>query len=199
MQIYTRTGDKGNTKIIGGQEVRKDSKRVNAYGVVDELNSLVGVTASLDKVWPDLYEELIQIQHFLFDCGNDLATPHGNEKYPYRVNIDMTKWLEDKIDKYTAIPPNVESFILPGGTQLAAYLHNCRTVTRRIERNVVAFANEEQTNEYVLAFINRLSDYFFVTARVANAKEDVEDVLYERSGKVFHLEISKDDLEDLDE
>ncbi|UJF15322.1 cob(I)yrinic acid a,c-diamide adenosyltransferase [Jeotgalibaca sp. MA1X17-3] len=194
MQIYTRTGDKGYTSVVGGMKLAKDAERVIAYGTVDELNSVVGMAASVDGISSDLKEELMTIQQYLFDCGNDLATPHG--KNPYRVDEELTLWLESRIDEYAAIPPTVESFILPGGTQLASVLHFARTVARRAEREIVSFQWTNDMNGEVLKFINRLSDYFFAIARVANAEENVKDVLYERSGRVFHTEITKADLKD---
>lgn len=194
MQIYTRTGDKGYTRIVGGIQLAKDEARVVAYGTVDELNSIVGIIASLDETTPPLRSELMQIQQYLFDCGNDLATPHG--KNPYRVTKDLTLWLESRIDAYAGIPPVVESFILPGGTTLASTLHFARTVARRAEREIVTFQWTNDMNDEVLKFLNRLSDYFFAIARVVNAQAHVKDVLYERSGKVFHTEITKKDLKD---
>lgn len=194
MQIYTRTGDKGYTRIVGGIQLAKDEARVIAYGTVDELNSIVGIITSLDETKPQLRAELMQIQQYLFDCGNDLATPHG--KNPYRVTKDLTFWLESRIDAYADIPPVVESFILPGGTTLASTLHFARTVARRAEREIVTFQWTNDMNEEVLKFINRLSDYFFAIARVVNADAQIKDVLYERSGKVFHTEITKKDLKD---
>ena len=192
MQIYTRTGDKGYTRIIGGMQVAKDSERVTAYGTVDELNSIVGMAASSDEATPALREELMTIQQYLFDCGNDLATPHG--KNPYRVHKELTLWLESRIDEYADVPPVVESFILPGGTKLASQLHFARTVARRAEREIVTFMWTNDMNEEVVRFVNRLSDYFFAVARVVNAEANVQDVLYERSGRVFHTEITKADL-----
>jgi len=210
MQIYTRVGDKGQTKINGNYTVSKDSVRVNAYGTVDELNSLVGVAASNPDAWPGLEEELQQIQQFLFDCGNDLATSNI-DKYPYRMDEKPTEWLEGIIDDYATEPKPLESFILPGGTRLAAEFHFCRTVTRRAERAVVAFINyleiskenesyetqrkEADANPNVQKFINRLSDYFFAIARVANHRAGRDDVKYERSGTVFHLDAKKEDFD----
>lgn len=192
MQIYTGVGDKGQTKIVGNQTVSKDSTRVEAYGTIDELNSFVGKAATSEMIWPELAEELHQIQQYLFDCGNDLAIS-DTEKYPYRVNKDLVEWIERIIDEYATEPAPVESFILPGGSPLAADMHICRTITRRAERRIVSFQKEEETNPYVLQFMNRLSDYFFALARVVNHRADVEDRLYERSGKVFHLDYKKDD------
>lgn len=194
MQIYTRTGDKGYTRIVGGAQLAKDADRVNAYGTVDELNSIIGMAVSLPEIKPALKEELMLIQQYLFDCGNDLATPHG--KNPYRISKKETLWLESRIDEYAGIPPTVESFILPGGTQLASKLHFARTVARRAEREIVTFQWTNDMNHDVLKFLNRLSDYFFAIARVINAEANVTDVLYERSGRVFHTEITKADLKD---
>lgn len=192
MQIYTGVGDKGQTKIVGNYTVSKDSKRVEAYGAMDELNSFVGKAASSKEIWPELAEELYQIQQYLFDCGNDLATSN-TLKYPYRMNEEMVKWIEKSIDAYADEPDPVESFILPGGTSLAAEMHICRTVTRRVERRIVRFQKDEETNPFVLKFMNRLSDYFFAVARVVNHRAEVEDRLYERSGKVFHLDYKKEE------
>lgn len=194
MQIYTRTGDHGTTRIIGGRSVHKDSQQVEAYGTVDELNSIIGMIVALEETPNDMKEELMLIQHYLFDCGNDLATPEKHDKYPYRTNADLVTWLESRIDEYAPIPPTVESFILPGGTQLAAQLHFARTVTRRAERRIVSLQQVQTINQHVLKFINRLSDYFFALARVANSQAGVEDVLYERSGRVFHTELTKKDI-----
>lgn len=194
MQIYTRTGDKGYTRIVGGAQLAKDADRVNAYGTVDELNSIIGMAVSLPETKPALKEELMLIQQYLFDCGNDLATPHG--KKPYRISKKETLWLESRIDEYAGIPPTVESFILPGGTQLASKLHFARTVARRAEREIVTFQWTNDMNHDVLKFLNRLSDYFFAIARVINAEANVTDVMYERSGRVFHTEITKADLKD---
>lgn len=214
MQIYTRVGDKGQTKINGNYTVNKDSARVEAYGTVDELNSFVGMAASSEEAWPALKDELQQIQQFLFDGGNDLATSN-TKKYPYRMDIEPTKWLESLIDEYATEPKPLESFILPGGTRLASDLHVCRTVTRRAERSIVAFNHylevskendayetqrtESEANPYVQMFVNRLSDYFFAVARVANHRSEVDDVLYDRSGKVFHLDVKKEDYPDLED
>ncbi|MDN6195590.1 MAG: cob(I)yrinic acid a,c-diamide adenosyltransferase [Atopostipes suicloacalis] len=192
MQIYTGVGDKGQTKIVGNYTVSKDSERVEAYGAMDELNSFVGKAASSEEIWPELEKELYQIQQYLFDCGNDLATSN-TEKYPYRVDSEMVQWVEKIIDDYAKEPDPVESFILPGGSSLAADMHICRTVTRRVERRIVRFQEDEESNPYVLQFMNRLSDYFFALARVVNRRAKVEDRLYERSGKVFHLDYKKEE------
>lgn len=204
MQLYTRIGDKGQTKLVGNYTIAKDSARVTAYGATDELNSLIGVTVTYEEVWPELKDELQQIQQFLFDCGNDLATPQ-TKRYPYRVDEKPTLWLESRIDVYAKEPDPIEAFILPGGSKLGAQMHHLRTVARRVERDIVTFFNKMAEGEYetdreesdpnpeVLKFVNRLSDYFFALARVANYRAGVKDIDYERSGKVFH-EMDKDDL-----
>ncbi|MDN6640601.1 MAG: cob(I)yrinic acid a,c-diamide adenosyltransferase [Tetragenococcus sp.] len=209
MQIYTRTGDQGTTKLIGGMEVPKDDTRIEAYGTIDELNSLVGCIASLPQLALTFKEELIQIQHYLFDCGNDLATPTFKEMrknpprtrkandplYPYVVQKEIVEWLESRIDSYADIPPEVNYFILPGGTTESAQLHLARTVARRAERQIVTFQKQGQVNPFALKFVNRLSDYFFVLARVVNAQTGKEDIRYERSKKVFHTDLTKDDIQ----
>lgn len=209
MQVYTRTGDQGMTKLIGGLEVAKDDSRIEAYGTIDELNSLVGCIAGLPQLDSLYKEELVQIQHYLFDCGNDLATPTFKEMgkisprtrnandpfYPYVVKKESIEWLESRIDSYTKIPPEVNYFILPGGTNESAQLHLARTVARRAERKIVTFQQHGQVNPFALKFINRLSDYFFTLARVVNAQAKIEDTRYERSKKVFHTELTKDDIQ----
>ncbi|WP_125565425.1 cob(I)yrinic acid a,c-diamide adenosyltransferase [Companilactobacillus insicii] len=187
MRIYTRTGDKGQTRIIGNDVLYKSDKRIDSYGTVDELNSLVGlVAASLNDKTSELKDELQEIQQLLFDCGTDLATPDDDDKHEYIFKNDETvDWLEKKIDKYMAAAPQVKKFILPGGSVVASYLHVARTVTRRAEREIVSLMQDESINGEVLKFINRLSDYFFAAARYANVLEGVEDVLYRNSKPVF--------------
>jgi len=187
-KIYTRTGDKGQTRIIGKKIVYKNDLRVESYGTVDELNSWVGFTASVltDKT-QGLHDELEEIQQLLFDCGTDLATLNDDSRHEFIFgkNAGATKWLEDKIDQYTAAVPAVQKFILPGGTTPASALQVARTITRRAERQIVALAQTDAINDDVLVFINRLSDYFFAAARYANLLEGHADVLYRNSKPVF--------------
>ena len=185
MRIYTRTGDKGQTSIIGGR-VDKDDLRVQAYGTVDEVNCFVGqAMAELDPdLFSDVLEDLEKIQHELFDCGVDLATK--STKRPYKLQQDMIDYLEEKIDEYIASTPELERFILPGGTKAAASIHIARTVTRRAERLVVSFSKaEEIVPPLAQMYLNRLSDYFFALARVINHRSGKKDVEYIRSAKVF--------------
>lgn len=186
MKIYTKKGDKGQTRIIGKKIVDKDDARVESYGTVDELNSWVGYTISI--LTPEtavLKDELEEIQQQLFDAGTDLATLNDDPKRDFIFNADAVKWLEGKIDTYTEAVPPVQKFILPGGNQPASALHVARTITRRAERNIVTLQGEDDINKDVLVFINRLSDYFFAAARYANMLGKNEDILYRNSQPVF--------------
>lgn len=186
MNLYTRTGDKGKTSIIGGR-VDKDDLRVEAYGTIDEVNSFTGLAMTWmnDETLKDMKQEFEKIQHELFDCGSDLAVIHGKQKHPYKTTPDMIEFLEKRIDAYTAEAPPLERFILPGGTEAAAAIHVARTVARRAERCIVSLKKETEINEHVLTYMNRLSDYFFAAARAANARLGSKDVEYERSAIVF--------------
>ncbi|WP_199615617.1 cob(I)yrinic acid a,c-diamide adenosyltransferase [Paenibacillus alkalitolerans] len=186
MKIYTRTGDAGQTGVIGGR-VMKDDVRVEAYGTVDELNSFVGAAVSLmeEPLFADMIEDLAGIQHELFDCGSDLALLKPDLR-PYKVTDDMVERLETLIDKYDAETPDITRFILPGGSPVSSALHVCRTVCRRAERRIVTLMRtQEACNESVRKYVNRLSDLFFTLARTANARAGVGDVEYVRSPDVF--------------
>lgn len=193
MRIYTRTGDKGKTSIIGGR-VDKDDIRVEAYGTVDEVNCFVGqAIQELDQeIFKDVLTDLEKIQHELFDCGGDLANvTEKREPKLYQESID---YLEKKIDEYIEEAPELERFILPGGTKPSASIHIARTVTRRAERLVVKLVKADpKTSEIALMYLNRLSDYFFALARVINFRLHVSDVEYVRSAKVFRDGKRKED------
>ncbi|MED4400750.1 cob(I)yrinic acid a,c-diamide adenosyltransferase [Metabacillus fastidiosus] len=190
MNLYTKTGDKGKTSIIGGR-VDKDDLRVEAYGTIDELNSFVGQAIVLleDDLFKDIYNELRKIQHELFDCGGDLAVI--KEKYPYKTTEEMIEFLEERIDAYVKEAPDLEKFILPGGSHAAAVIHIARTVTRRAERCTVSLQKETSINEIVLKYLNRLSDYFFAVSRVINFRLGIKDIEYERSALVFKTKKSE--------
>lgn len=186
MNIYTKTGDKGETSIIGGR-VFKNDLRVEAYGTLDELNSFVGHAAALAKQHiqcESITKQLIEIMHELFDCGADLAYADPSKKQ-YKVDQQLVLKLEQWIDEYVAEAPPLTKFILPGGSELASVLHICRTVCRRAERHIVTLAHRTPINDDVLTYVNRLSDYFFAVARVANVRLHVSDVEYVRSADVF--------------
>jgi len=193
MRIYTRTGDKGQTSIIGGR-VDKDDVRVEAYGTVDEVNCFVGqaITELDTELFKDVLEDLEKIQHELFDCGGDLANVMKNREP--KLTEEAVTYLEGKIDEFIKEAPELERFILPGGTKPSASIHIARTVTRRAERLVVTLAKEDPTVHVVCRqYLNRLSDYFFALARVINFRLNVKDVEYVRSAKVFREGKRKED------
>lgn len=177
-KIYTKTGDAGETALGNGVRVAKHSQRVTAYGTVDETNTVVGIarlhaTGEMDR-------QLALIQNDLFDLGADLCRPEmerDNEAgYPVlrMVDAQVTR-LEREIDAMNDRLTPLRSFILPGGSALAAHLHHCRTVSRRAERLTVELATMEAVNTAAVKYLNRLSDWFFVAARIANddGKADV--------------------------
>lgn len=176
-KIYTRTGDKGETALGNGTRVAKHSLRVSAYGTVDEVNATVGL-ARLHAAGAEIDAGLARIQNDLFDLGADLCRPEMTKDaeagYPVlRMLPGQAERLEREIDAMNAPLSPLRSFILPGGTPLAAHLHLCRTVSRRAERLAVELAESEEVNPAAVTYLNRLSDWFFVAARVANGGEDV--------------------------
>lgn len=179
MKIYTRTGDEGNTGLFGGQRVSKDSPRVEAYGSVDECNALLGVVRALLND-AELDGRLSQIQSDLLVVGADLATPRVEGKaassYVPRARPEDVARLEDWIDAAEAQLEPMRTFILPGGSQAAAYLHLARTVCRRAERRVVGLEHLEEITPAVRIYLNRLSDLLFVWARLANQRAGVSDI-----------------------
>jgi cob(I)alamin adenosyltransferase len=179
-RIYTRSGDSGDTGLFGGQRVRKDDVRVEAYGTVDELNALLGVAVSVSQD-PDLARLLTHIQHDLFSLGADLATPESaGEKHGRavvsRVDDGAATRLEHEIDRLESELAPLNRFILPGGSPLAAQLHLARTVCRRAERRCVRVLDSETVNPNIVRYLNRLSDLLFVMARAANARAGVQDI-----------------------
>lgn len=173
--IVTKTGDDGSTGLYGGQRVGKDSLRIEAYGTVDELNAHLGVIlATLD--FPTLLSDQLKIiQHLLFRVGGDLATPYDVKTKQDRVEVKHTEQIETWIKEFeTALPPQ-KSFILPGGSLLAAHIHTARTVCRRAERHAVTLHRSDRVNDEVLKLLNRLSDYLFLLARVVNKELRVGD------------------------
>lgn len=180
-KIYTKTGDDGTTALGSGERRQKHDLRIEAYGTVDETNAIVGlVRLHAAKDMPHLDELLGQIQNDLFDLGADLATPESNEDLgyePLRITENQVTSLENAIDQLNVELSPLKSFVLPGGTPLAAYLHQARTVARRAERLTAALSEKEQINKQALQYLNRLSDLFFVASRYANLKGD-GDVLW---------------------
>jgi cob(I)alamin adenosyltransferase len=180
-RIYTRGGDQGETSLSDGTRVKKHTLRIEAIGTVDEANAVIGLarlqTASHAQAGPD--HMLERIQNDLFDLGADLSTPEGGggAKGPLRILAGQVERLEHEIDAMNAELQPLESFILPGGTELAAALHLGRTVVRRAERLAVALAGQETVNPEAIKYLNRLSDHLFVLARVSN-DNGLSDVLW---------------------
>ncbi|MGQ9876618.1 MAG: cob(I)yrinic acid a,c-diamide adenosyltransferase [Chloroflexus sp.] len=178
MKIYTRTGDAGETGLFGGQRVRKDDLRVQAYGTVDECNAALGVARAAGPD-PALDAVLAVVQNQLFVVGADLASP-GESPYIPRVSTELTSFLEEQIDAMEAELSPLKQFILPGGHPVAAHLHLARTICRRAERVVVTLATEEEVRPEILTYLNRLSDFLFVAARIANARAGMSDVPWQK-------------------
>ena len=179
-KIYTRTGDDGSTGLVDGSRVSKSSLRVQAYGDVDETNAVIGLVR-LHLENRRLDDMFSRIQNDLFDLGADLATPlpkagDADSEYALRMVPEQSTRLETELDALNADLSPLNSFVLPGGSPPAAYLHQARTVCRRAERLCVAMLDEASVNPHALTYLNRLSDFLFVAARWCNdqGKTDVK-------------------------
>ena len=180
MKIYTKTGDDGSTGLVGGQRVSKGDLRIDCYGTVDELNAAIGLAAGAADV--TLTEKLRPVQNELFIIGSLLATPDGrspaNVPLPKLEDSSIAR-LESQIDAAEALLPPLHNFILPGGTELSCRLHLARTICRRAERAIVALAQAQQHVDLkIITYLNRLSDWLFVYARLANHLGGVADVVW---------------------
>ena len=175
MKIYTKTGDKGMTGLYGGARVPKDSPRIAAYGDIDELNAMLGVARAETPLEP-IKKSLGEIQTSLFTIGAQLASPNTDPKIEI-ITAAHVDGLERQMDVITESLPTMRHFILPGGSKTSALLHLARTVCRRAERAMVHLSTlpGESVDHWVLIFINRLSDFLFLLARLANQLENVED------------------------
>ncbi len=178
-RIYTRTGDDGTSGLVDGSRVSKAAPLMAAIGDVDETNSVIGVAATLAVGDPgDLAKRLATIQNDLFDLGADIATPDAPMAWePLRIVVTQVTRLEDEIDAMNEAVPPLTSFVLPGGSPLAAALHVARATARRAERSAVTANLVKPLNPHALAYLNRLSDWLFVAARAANAN-GADDVLW---------------------
>ncbi len=180
MKIYTCTGDKGTTSLLGGKRISKADPRLEAYGTIDELNSFIGLMASAISGNNNIEdaENIRWIQGKLFNIGGILATDTEITKLPEscRISSDDISQIETLIDNATEGVPAQRSFILPGGALTASYAHVARTVCRRAERNIVSLETEVELPQELLKFINRLSDYLFVLARRINYYSGVEEI-----------------------
>ena len=184
-RVYTRKGDAGETRLVGGQKVAKNALRIEAYGTVDELNAFVGLARQtiLDdhpQMLAEMAETLIRVQHDLFNLGSILATlPEDVVSQMPRVTEEDVLSLETSMDRYNEGLEPLRSFVLPGGTRINAELHICRTVCRRAERVCVSLSKTSEVNAAGLKYVNRLSDLLFVMARVLNARAGSADVLWQ--------------------
>ncbi|MGE5402483.1 MAG: cob(I)yrinic acid a,c-diamide adenosyltransferase [Ignavibacteriales bacterium] len=184
MKIYTKTGDKGETGLFGGGRVPKDHLRIEAYGTVDELNSIFGIIIA--EIKDEGLKTLLEgIQSQLFTVGSDLAAPKDKENSAFRIPRVEKSFIEEAekaIDLYSEKLDELKNFILPGGSRGAAYLHLARTVCRRAERCVVSLNKTVETGENIIVYLNRLSDLLFVLARYENKISGIPDVIWKKSG-----------------
>ncbi len=169
-RIYTRLGDGGETHLGDMSRAPKTHPRIEAYGTVDELNSQIGVALTLADMPDDYADWLRRIQNDLFDVGADISAPEDPQRDRLRVAAEQTAWLEQRCDEVNATLAPLKSFVLPGGTPVAAQLHVCRTVCRRAERHAVACG--EDLNAEVVRYLNRLSDLLFILSRGANRGDE---------------------------
>ena len=182
--IYTRTGDKGTTSLVGGERVEKTDLRLEAYGTVDELSAFLGVLATQLSDSSDK-ELVFYIQNKLFTIGSYLATDPSFTTFRQEslLSEDAILKLEHRIDELDAQLPKLNNFVLPGGSLAAAQAHVCRTVCRRAERAILRVANQYEVDDKILRFMNRLSDYLFVLSRVCNIVASVSEVFWDKSCK----------------
>jgi cob(I)alamin adenosyltransferase len=187
-RVYTRTGDKGETSLVGGKRVPKDSPHIEACGTIDELNSIVGLARVFNEeklAGHDAHRfldvVLRKIQDELFDLGSELATPEDfYQPGMYRVSEKQVEKIEQLIDECQKSLEPLKSFVLPGGGKVGAYLHQCRTVCRRAERQVLRLSRAEPMSEWPLKYLNRLSDLFFVLSRWISKQTGQDEYLWQR-------------------
>lgn len=177
MKIYTKTGDAGETGLIGGLRVAKTTPRISAIGDIDELNAVIGL-ARIESRSFVIDEVLARIQNWLFEAGAEVASP-GEERFE-TISLEFVGQLERSMDDMNADLPDLTNFILPGGSELAARLHVARSVCRRAERTVLELNSVEPVREEVRILLNRLADWLFVAARLANKLNSVQDVSWKR-------------------
>ena len=186
-RVYTRGGDKGRTALVGGKRVPKDDPRIESYGTVDELNAIIGLArtfngdSSQSNNQVRLEELLKRLQNQLFDLGSELATPpDATYEGMYRVGADDVKALEAEIDGFQKDLAPLNSFVLPGGGKVGAFLHQARTVCRRAEREILRLSRTDDVGEFVLPWVNRLSDLLFVLSRWVSKQLNEPEFLWER-------------------
>ena len=187
-KVYTRQGDGGKTRLVGNKKVPKTHLRVEAYGAIDELNSLVGIARTINiqdgnTEEARLIDEVLRkIQQRLFDLGSELATDPDYKKkneISEAITKDYVEWLEEVIDAFNEGLDPLTSFVLPGSGPLNAFLHQCRSVCRRAERDILKLHKEEKVSESILSFVNRLSDTFFVISRWVSKVKGEKELLWD--------------------
>ena len=179
MKIYTKTGDKGDTGLIDGSRISKADLRIIAYGEVDEANSHIGlIISNIEKnsIFDDVKKILLNVQQDLFVLGAELANPNTLKDDNMLVKREMISTIEKYIDNFEFELAPISNFILPGGSIESSLLHICRTVVRRAETSAVALAKEQIINQEILTYLNRISDLFFVLARVTNKRQKRNDI-----------------------
>ena len=186
-KVYTRTGDKGMTDLVGGVRVSKNDPRLEAYGTTDELSSHLGLLAAMMAHDSNTLEEerqmLVRSQNNLFIIGSYLAIDQSQTPlYDFaRLPDGETTLLEQRIDQLMATLPEKQGFVLPGGTVSAAQCHVCRTVCRRAERRILELAQHARVDDYVLQYVNRLSDYLFVLAKIINFNAGQSEIIWQKT------------------
>ncbi|MGK5083905.1 cob(I)yrinic acid a,c-diamide adenosyltransferase [Bdellovibrionota bacterium FG-1] len=176
MKIYTKQGDAGETGLFGNVRVPKDDLRIQSYGALDELNAALGIVLARQELSSELRNQLSRIQAELFQLGAELATPRGKTTRVRLLGNSEIQHMEQDIDTMEAVLPPLSTFILPGGCLCSADLHLARTMSRRTEREMTSLHRAEPLRPVVLQYINRLSDFLFVCARVANHQQGVADI-----------------------
>jgi len=186
-RVYTRAGDRGLTSLVGGKRVPKDSPRIDSYGTIDELNAAVGLARAFNAEQPpsparDRVEHILRrVQNELFDLGAELASPPGTVRSGRpRIGAKEVRAIERLIDQCLRDLEPLRSFVLPGGGKVSAFLHQCRTVCRRAERDIVRLSHMEEVGEWPLRYVNRLGDLFFVLARWVGKQYGETELLWKR-------------------
>ena len=177
VKIYTKTGDSGTTSLFGGKRLSKDDLRVEAYGHVDELNSILGIILA-ENPQADVIKKVTRVQKELFVLGSDLSAPYDVKVKVPRITRTYISRLEKEIDRMEKNLPKLKNFILPGGAKVGSQFHLARSVARRAERAIIALSSKEKINTNAQAYINRLSDWLFVLARYVNKLEKKSEVIW---------------------
>ncbi|MCE2789923.1 MAG: cob(I)yrinic acid a,c-diamide adenosyltransferase [Saprospiraceae bacterium] len=177
MKIYTKTGDQGTTSLLGGKRVSKDDLRIEAYGTIDELNAHIGLlNAQMEEATQHYF--LTEVQRRLFSIGSALACDPDRPLVRPDLGADDIQLLENAMDTMDQLLEPLRNFILPGGDALVAQAHICRTVCRRAERRIITLDREKPVGEWIIQYLNRLSDYFFILSRYMAQSRKIEEIIW---------------------